>query len=73
MLGCDTKVVYVMVTYEVASCSNFRDNREKISPNAEVSGGVGGINVICSRPRVADDVISSYNVDTFRDYQAANL
>ena len=31
------------------------------------------IKAICSQPEVADDVISSYNVETFRDYNAANL
>ena len=43
--------------FEVASCNS----------DAEVSGGAGGINAICSRPEVADDVISGYDVETFRD------
>ena len=62
-----------MVNCEVASCSIFRDNREKIFPDAEVGGGANGINAICTRPEVADAVISGYNVETFRDYHAANL
>ena len=33
----------------------------------------GGINAISSRPEKTDDVISGYNVETFRDYQDANL
>ena len=43
-----------------------------IFPDAEVGGGAGGPNAICSRPKVAGDVISGYNVETFRDYHAAN-
>ena len=46
-----------------ASCSSFRDNREQIFPAAEAGGGAGGINANCSRPEVADDVISGNNVD----------
>ena len=42
-------------------------------PSAEVGGGASVINAICSRSEVADDVISGYNVETFRDYYAANL
>ena len=41
--------------------------------DTEIGGGAGGINAICSRPEVVDDVISCYNVETFRDFQAANL
>ena len=58
----------------VASCSISRDNREKkIFLDTEVGGGACGINAICGRPEVADDVISGYNAETFRDYHAANL
>ena len=46
-----------MVNFEVAGSSSFRDNRENIFPDAEVDGGAGGINAICSRPEVAYDVI----------------
>ena len=35
---------------------------EKIFPDAQVGGGAGGINAICSRPEIADDVISGYDV-----------
>ena len=35
---------YVMVNFEVASCSIFQDNHEKKFPDAEVSGGAGGMN-----------------------------
>ena len=43
---------------------------EKIFLDAELSGGAGGINGICSQPEVADDVISGYNEEAFRDYHA---
>ena len=32
-------------------------------PDAEVGGGAGGINAICIRPEIADDVISGYGAD----------
>ena len=48
----------------------FRDNR---FPDAAVGGGPGCISAICTRPQVADDVISGYNVETFLDYHAVNL
>ena len=64
-----------MVNFEVASCSIFRDNREKIRtfPDAEVGGGADGINAICSRSEVSDYVIPGCNVETSRDHNAANL
>ena len=58
-----------MANSEVASCSIFRDNKK--IPDAEV--GVGATNAICSRQEAADDVISSYNEETFQDYHAANV
>ena len=64
-----------MINFEVASCSSFRDNREKIFPDAEVSAGTGGITAICWRPEVADDVISisGYNAEPFREDHVAHL
>ena len=74
VLSCDVKAVcYVVENFEVASCSNFRGNREKKFPDAEAGGGADYINAICSRPEVVDDVISACNVETFLGYQAANL
>ena len=61
------------MNFEVASCGIFHDNREKVFPDTEVGGGASGINGICSRPEATDDVISGYNVESFRDYHAANL
>ena len=57
-LNVETIVGYVAVNSEVASSSSFRDDRDKIIPDAEVGGGAGGINAICCEPEVADDVIS---------------
>ena len=62
----------MMVYFEVAHCSIYRDNREKIFPNAEFGGGTSGINAICCRPEVVN-VIFGYAVETFRDYHTANL
>ena len=39
----------------------------------EVSDGCGGMNAICSRPELADDVISGTDVNTFRHYAYVNL
>ena len=39
----------------------------------EVGDGSGDMNVICSRPEVADDVISGADVDIFRSYACVNL
>ena len=47
----------MIVNFEVAGCIIFRDHREKVFIDAEVSGGAGGINASRSRPEVADDVI----------------
>ena len=58
---------YVVINFEVACSSSFRDNREEIFPNTEVGGGAGGINAICSRPEVTDDVIVGYGLETFLD------
>ena len=57
-----------MENFEVASSNSFGDNREKIFLDTEVAGGINA-----SQPEVADDVISGYNLDTFRDYYAENL
>ena len=75
ILSCGVKAVEgcVMVNFEVASCSIFPDNREKKLPDAEVGTGAGGINAICSRHEVADDIIDGCSVETFRGYHAANL
>ena len=48
----------MLVNFEVVSCRILRDNRENIFPEARVSGGAGGTSASCSRPEVADDVIS---------------
>ena len=58
--GCDVKAV---AWWEIL----------KLLAVALMGGGADGLNAICNRPEVADDVISGYNVETFRDYHAANL
>ena len=62
-----------MVNFEIACCSIFRDNREKIFPAAEICGGAGAINAICGRAEISDDVISGYHEETFQDGHAAKL
>ena len=41
--------------------------------HGEVGDGSGGMNAICSRLEVADDVISGIHVDTFRYYICVSL
>ena len=48
----------------------FSEIMGKIFPDPEVDSGAGGTNAICSRPEVANDVISGRNVESFR---AVNL
>ena len=46
-----------------ASFSTFRDFPERSFCDGEVSDGSGSINAICSRPEVADDVVSGTDVN----------
>ena len=41
--------------------------------DGRVGDGSGGMNAICSRPDVADDVISGNDIATFRCYAYVNL
>ena len=50
---------YIVVNFEVASSSSFRDFPERLFCDAEAYSGSGGLNAICSRLEVADDVISN--------------
>ena len=54
-----------MVNFEVLAGSFSEMVDKKIFPDAEVGGGASAINSICSRPEVAEYVISGCNVDTF--------
>ena len=57
-----------MVNFEVTSSSSFRDFPERSFCDGEVGDGSGVMNAICSQPDVADDVISSYDAETFLEY-----
>ena len=46
-----------MGNFEVAISSSFRDFPKQLFCNGEVSDGSDGVNVICSQPEVADDVL----------------
>ena len=52
---------YALVNFKCASFSIFRDFFD-----GEVDDGSGGMNVICSQQKVADDAISGKDVRTFR-------
>ena len=41
--------------------------------DSEVGDDSGGMNAICSRPEVADKVVSGTDVDTFRYYACVDL
>ena len=63
---------YAVVNFEVASFGTFLDFPKWSFCDGEVSDGSGGINAICSRPEVADDIISGKDVNTFRCYVRVN-
>ena len=54
----------VVVNFEVASSSSFRDFPKRSFCDSDVSDCSSGMNAICGRPEVADD-ISSEDIDTF--------
>ena len=70
ILGCDVKAVTWWEILKLQAVVTSEIIEKKIFPDAEVGGG---IYAICSRPEVADDVISGYNLETFLNYHATNL
>ena len=64
---------YVALNVEDASFSTFRDFPKRWFCHGEVDNGRGGMNTICSRSEVADNVISGTIVGTFRCYACVNL
>ena len=52
---------------------SFRDFTKISFCHGEVGVSSGGMNAICSRPEVADDIIPGRDVDTFRCYACVNL
>ena len=63
----------MVVNFEDANFSTFRDFPKRSVCHAEVGYGSGGMNAICNRPEVADDVTSSTDVYTFRCNAFVNL
>ena len=55
---------YVLVNFKGASFSTFRDFPKRSFCDGEI--GDGSMNVICSRPEEAYDVIAGKDVDKFR-------
>ena len=64
---------YVALHFEDASCSILRDFPKRSLCHGEVDDGKGGMNAICSRMEVADDVIAGTVVDTFQCYACVKL
>ena len=54
------------VNFKGARFSTFREFPKRSFCDGETGDGSGGMNAICSRPQVDDEVISSRDVDTFR-------
>ena len=48
---------YMSLNFEVSSSNSFRDFSKRSSCDGKVDGGSGGVNAICIRPEVGDDVI----------------
>ena len=63
----------MVVNFEDASFSTFRDFPKRSFCHSEVSDGSSGINVIFSRLEAVDDDISGTDVDTFCCYACVNL
>ena len=56
---------YIFVNFEVAISSNFWDFPKWLFCDGD---GSSGVNVIGSRPEVADDVISGEDAETYQEY-----
>ena len=56
----------VVVNFEGTKFITFRDLSKRSFCDGEVGDGSGDTNAICSRPEVADNVISGTDVDSFR-------
>ena len=63
----NTTESYSMVNCEVVSSSSFRDFSKRMFCDGEVGDRSGGVNTICSRPELADEVISSEDTETFQE------
>ena len=57
----------------IASISSFRDFSNRSFCDGEDGDGSGDMNVICSRPEEADNVIYGRDVNNFRYYACVNL
>ena len=64
---------YAKLNFEDTSLSTFGDIPKRSFCDGEVSDGSGSMNAICSRPEVADDVISGMDVKTLRYYACVNV
>ena len=51
------------LNFEVASSISFQGFPKRSLCNGEIGDSSGGANAICSRPEVADDIISGEVVD----------
>ena len=64
---------YLVVDFVVASSSSFRDSKNEGFCDDKVGDGSGGVNAICRRPEVPDDVICGEDAATFREYGSINV
>ena len=63
----------LVVNLEVASSSSFWDFLKRLFCDGDVGDGGSGVNAICSRPEVADDVISGEDAENFKEYVFCSL
>ena len=70
MSGRNVKTIeeYIVLNFEVASSRSFRDFRKRLFCDGEIGNGRDSVNAICSRPKVADDVIFGEDAETFQEY-----
>ena len=61
------------LNFEDANIRTFPDFPKRSFCHGEIYDGRGGMNAICSRQAVADDVTSGNDVKTFRCYACVTL
>ena len=64
---------YVAVNFEVPSISTIREFPKRSFCDGDVGDSSGGVNAICSRMEVADDVFSGEGAVTFQEYVGIHL
>ena len=65
--------MFALLNVEVPSSTSVQDFPKTSFSNGEISVGSSSVNVICSRPEVAIDVIFNDDVETLQDNVCLNF